>query len=99
MDSSNAKLRIKNYSLYQLDRGLDGGLRKMGGEKEQLFINEIEVFIAFLRPIFDSLEATYHNKKISLIFGYFALHSISLTKIDVSPGKVEKYPSAKSPIV
>ena len=55
---------MKNYSLFQLDRGPDGGLRKMGGGKEQLFINEIMAFIAFLRPIFDGLEATYHNKKI-----------------------------------
>ena len=68
----------------------------MGGGKEQLFINEIMAFIAFLRPIFDGLEATYHNKKNRLIFGYFALHSINFAKIDVAPGKIEKYPPAKS---
>ena len=90
---------MKNYSPFQLDRGPDGGLRKMGGEKEQLFINEIKAFIAFLRPIFDSLEATYHNKTIGLIFGYFALHSINFAKIHVPAGKVEKYPLNKSPTV
>ena len=68
----------------------------MGGGKEQLFINEIMAFIAFLRLIFDSNLATYHNKKRRLIIGYFPVHSTSFAKIHVLAGNVEKSPPNKS---
>ena len=62
------KLRIKKNSPSQLDCGVNAGRRKMGIAKWLLSINEIRAFIAFLRPIFESLEASYHNKQTVLIF-------------------------------
>ena len=62
------KLRIKKNSPSQLDCGANAGRRKMGIAKWLLSINEIRAFIAFLRPIFESLEATYHNKQVLPIF-------------------------------
>ena len=41
---------MKNYSLFQLDRGPDGGLRKMGGEKTLDLHPELGLFGAFRAP-------------------------------------------------
>ena len=50
LDSSNAKLRMKNYSLFQFNRGPDGGLRKMGGKKTLDLHPELGLFRAFRAP-------------------------------------------------
>ena len=62
----------------------------MGVVKWLLSINEIRPFIAFLRPIFESLEATYHNKQVLPIFLYFVLYGINFGKSHVDGRKVEK---------
>ena len=91
------KLRIKNYSPSQLDYGANGSRRKMGVVKWLLSINEIRPFIAFLRPIFESLEATYHNKQIVLIFWYFVLLGINFAKLYVSARNLKKWRLKKCP--
>ena len=91
LESWDTKLRMKNYSLPQINFGANGERWKMDAEKRLLSLYWNRSFIAFLGPMFEAVWQTYHNKKVDLIFGYVVQFGINFAKMDVNGGKVQNW--------